>query len=139
VSGYSQRPQPDQQWQPAYGDRWQDWEEDEDERRPRSKVGLISQLHVLLLLVVLVAGGIALYGLFVEQTPLQLPLSITGLGLVALAMLLLSLSLARAAAQLGRRGSGGRALVGAFIGGLFIIGSAGAAAGAVILAMLTAL
>lgn len=141
MSGYTQRPSPGYDWQPAHGDRWEDWEEydDYDRRRSRERVGLISVWRVVLFLAVLIAGGIALYGLFVEQSPLQLPLSITGLGLLALSMLLLSLSLARAAAQLGRRGRGGRALVAGFVGGLFILGAAGAGAGAVILVMLTAL
>lgn len=138
MSGYSHPPSQAQEWQPAYGDRWEDWEDDE-ERRPRGRVGLISPLRILLFLVVLVAAGIAFYGLFMEQSAMQLPLSITGLGLLALSTLLLSLSLARAAAQLGRRGSGGRALLAALLGGLFIIGAAGAGAGAIILTLLTAL
>jgi hypothetical protein len=141
VSGHSHPPSQAQEWQPAYGDRWEDWEEQEydEDRRPRGRVGLISPLRVLLFLVVLVAAGIAFYGLFMEQSAMQLPLSITGLGLLALSTLLLSLSLARAAAQLGRRGSGGRALLAALLGGMFIIGAAGAGAGAIILTLLTAL
>ncbi|HVM29324.1 MAG TPA: hypothetical protein VM305_00945 [Candidatus Limnocylindrales bacterium] len=126
------------QWQPTHGDRWEDWEEYE-QRQPRKKIRIVSFTRVLLFLLVLIAGAVALYGLFFEQSALQLPLSMTGLGLLAVALLLLSLSLARVAMQLGRRGHGGRAFLAAFLGGLFIIGAAGAGSGAIVLGLLTAL
>lgn len=125
-------------WQPTRGDRWEDWEEYQDQR-PRTRVRILSAGRVLLFLLVLLAGGVAFYGLFLEQSALQLPLSITGLGLLAVSLLLLALSLARVAAQLGRRGHGGRALLAALFGGFFILGAAGAGSGAIILAMLVAL
>jgi hypothetical protein len=124
--------------QPAEGDRWDDWDEYQ-ERRPRKKIRIISFTRLLLFMLVLIAGSVALYGLFFEQSALQLPLSITGLALLGISMLLLSLSLARVAMQLGRRGHGGRAFLAALLGGFFIIGAAGAGSGAIVLAMLVAL
>ena len=112
-------------------DDW-DWEDD----RPR-RVGLISPARVLLALVVLISGGVALYG-FLDRTALQLTIIIVGLGLLGVSLLLLSLSLARAAAQLGRQGRGGKALFAALVGGLCILGAAGALSGAIVLGMLTA-
>jgi hypothetical protein len=125
-------------WQPARGDRWQDWEELE-ERRPRRRARILSVGRVVLFLVVLIAAGVAFYGLFLEQSALQLPLSITGLALLAVSTLVLSLSLARVAAALGRQGSGGRAFLAALVGGFFILGAAGSGSLAVVLALLTAL
>lgn len=120
---------------PHYPDEAYDYEQDwEDERSPRPR--LISPARVMLFLLVLVAAGVALYG-FLDRSTMQLPLIIVGLGLLGVALLLLSLSLARAAAQLGRHGSGGRALLAALFGGLSILGAAGALSGAIVLAMLT--
>jgi hypothetical protein len=116
----------------AYDAEYDDWDEPRM-RRPR----LVSPARVMLTLLVLVAGVVALYG-FLDRTPLQLTIIIVGLGLLGVALLLLSLSLARAAAQLGRYGSGGKALFAALIGGFAILGAAGALSGAIVLAMLTA-
>ena len=115
----------------AYDDDWE-WE---DERSRR--VGLISPARVLLTLLVLFAGGVALYG-FLDRTALQLTIIVVGLGLLGVALLILSLSLARAAAQLGRQGSGGKALFAALLGGICILGAAGALSGAIVLGMLSA-
>jgi hypothetical protein len=133
--------QPARDWQAAPGDRWEDWENDEDRghRRPRKRARILSPARVLLFLLVLLAGGAAFYGLFLEQSALQLPLSVAGLALVAVAMLLLGLSLGRAAAQLGRQGSGGRALLAALMGGTFLLGAAGAGNGATVLGVVIAL
>lgn len=116
----------------AYDDEDGDW----DEPRPR-RVRLLTPARVMLFLLVVVAGVVALYG-FLDRTALQLTIIIVGLGLLGVALLLLSLSLARAAAQLGRRGSGGKALLAALIGGFCILGAAGSLSGAIVLAMITA-
>jgi hypothetical protein len=116
----------------AYGYEQDDWDEPRV-RRPR----LISPARVMLALLVVIAAVVAVYG-FLDRTPLQLTIIIVGLGLLGVALLLLSLSLARAAAQLGRYGSGGKALFAALIGGLCILGAAGSLSGAIVLAMLTA-
>ena len=112
-----------------------DYDWDEPERMPR--VRLFSPARVMLFFLVLIAGGVALFG-FLDRSAMQLPLIIVGLGLLGAALLLLSLSLARAAAQLGRYGSGGKALLAALLGGFCILGAAGALSGAIVLGMLTA-
>jgi len=138
MSARQARRAPAHGWQPAHGDRWEDWDEYE-ERRPRKKVRIVSFTRFVLFVLVLISAGVALYGLFFEQSALQLPLSITGLAMLGISTLLLALSLARVAMQLGRRGHGGRAFFAAFFGGLFIIAAAGAGSGAIVLAMLVAL
>ena len=138
MSAPTRRPSAGYDWQPAQGDRWDDWDEYED-RRPRGRVGLVSPLRVLLFLVVLIAGGVTFYGLFMEQSAAQLPMSIAGLAMLGISSFLLAISLARAAAQIGRRGRGGKALLAALLGGFFILTAAGATAGAIVLAMLVAL
>lgn len=115
---------------------YDDWEADDWDDERRRRVGLISPARVLLFLVVLIAGGVALYG-FLDRTALQLPIIIVGLGLLGVTLLILSLSLARAAAMLARQGSGGKALLAALLGGFCILGAAGSLTGAIVLAMLT--
>jgi hypothetical protein len=127
------------EWQPAQGDAWEEWDDAERPRGRRRRIGLFSPLRLLLMVVVVIAAGVAFYGMFMQQAPTQMPMSITGLGLLAVAAFLLAMSLARAAAQMGRNGQGGKALFAALVGGVFILGAAGAAAGAIVLAMLVAL
>jgi hypothetical protein len=113
-----------------------DWNADDREVEP-PRVRLITPARLLLVLLALLAGGIALFG-FLDRTAMQLTIIIVGLGLLGVALLGLSLSLARASAQLGSQGSGGRALLAAFVGGLCILAAAGSLAGAIVLGLLTA-
>jgi hypothetical protein len=121
--------------EPYYPDEAYDDDADWDDERPR-RVRLITPWRVLLFLLAVACGLVALYG-FLDRTAMQITIIIVGLGLLGVALLLLSLSLARAAAQLGRQGSGGRAMVAALFGGLCILGAAGALSGAIVLGMLT--
>lgn len=131
------------EWGAAYRDGYEDsddyYDYDERPRRRERPVGVFSLMRVLLFFVVLIAAGVTFYGLFMAESPTQLPMSITGLALLALSTFLLSISLARAAVKLGRRGRGGKALLAALLGGLFILAASGSAAGAVILTLLVVL
>jgi hypothetical protein len=130
-----QRPGYYTQAQPAYyaAEDYPDEGYWEDE----APVRLISVPRVLLFVLALIAGGVAFFG-FLDRSALQLPIIVVGLLLLGVVLLVLSLSLARAAAALGGQGSGGRALWGAFLGGLCILGAAGALSGAVVLGMVIA-
>lgn len=94
-------------------------------------------LRAMLLLLLVVATAIAMYGLFVDTSDLRLPLIVSGLAVAGICAGLLGFSLAGSAVRLGERGRGGRALLTAFVGGLFVMGAAGALAGAIVLGILT--
>jgi len=98
--------------------------------------GLFSPVRVLLFLLIVGAGIAALYGMFLDRTPLQMPIAVSGLAVLGLAMVLLGFSAAHGAASLGRRGYGGRALLAALFGGLCVAGGLGALAAAIVLGML---
>lgn len=95
-------------------------------------------LRAMLLVLVVGALALALYGLFIDTSSLRLPMVVSGLAVVGIAAGLLGFSLAGSAIRLGERGRLGRALLVAFVGGLFVMGAAGALAGAIVLGILTA-
>ena len=101
----------------------------EDERPART----VTPARVLLFLLAVIAGAVALYGAFLDRTPLQIPLTVSGLAVLGVTLLLLALASARSAAALGRSGSGGRAFLAAFFGGLCALGASGSLAGAIVL------
>jgi hypothetical protein len=128
-------------YQPAYPGYYTQTHEspypDEGYWEDEEPVRLISLPRVLLAVLALVAGGVAFFG-FLDRSALQLPIIVVGLLLLGVVLLVLSLSLARVAARLGGQGSGGRALWGAFLGGVCILGAAGALSGAIVLGMVIA-
>ncbi len=93
--------------------------------------------RVMLLILMVGAGAVALYGLLLDTSATRLPLVVAGLAVGGIAAGLFGFSVAGSAMRLGRRGSGGRALIAAFVGGLFVIGACGALAGAMVLGILT--
>lgn len=95
-------------------------------------------LRAMLLVLVVGALAVALYGLLIDTSSLRLPMIVSGLAVVGIAAGLLGFSLAGSAIRLGERGRLGRALLVAFVGGLFVMGAAGALAGAIVLGLLTA-
>lgn len=95
-------------------------------------------VRAMLLVLVIGAMAVALYGLLVDTSGLRLPMIVSGLAVVGIASGVLGFSLAGSAIRLGERERGGRALLVAFIGGLFVMGAAGALAGAIVLGILTA-
>ena len=96
---------------------------------------VFSPARLLFVLLIAAAGAVALFGIVIEP---QLPLAVSGLGVMGVALGLLALSLAGAAAALGRRGSGGRALLAALFGGLCALSGAGALGAAIVLGLLAA-
>lgn len=96
---------------------------------------LISPFRLLLALLIAASGAVAFFGIVIQP---QLPLAVSGLGVMGVALGLLAISLAGAAAALGRRGSGGRALLAALFGGLCALSGAGALSAAIVLGLLAA-
>jgi hypothetical protein len=97
----------------------------------------VTILRAMLLVLLIGSTAIALYALFVDTSGLRLPLIVSGLAVAGISAGLLGFSLAGSAIRQGEQGRGGRALVTAFVGGLFVIGAAGALAGAIVLGILT--
>lgn len=96
---------------------------------------VISPIRLLLALFIVAAGAVAFFGIVIQP---QLPLAVSGLGVMGLALGMLAISLAAAAAALGRRGEGGRALLAALFGGLCALAGAGALGAAIVLGLLAA-
>jgi len=91
---------------------------------------------MVMLLVAMVAGAaVAAYGLFVDKGAQQIALTTAGLFLLGVALAVAGFLLGMSAVANGRDGRGGRAMVLAFLGGLFVIAAAGSLAGAVVLAV----
>jgi hypothetical protein len=93
--------------------------------------------RVMLIVLMIGAGAVALYGLLVDTSATRLPLVVSGLFVGGLAAGIFGFSLAGSAVRLGSSGRGGRALGAAFLGGLFVMGACGALAGAIVLGILT--
>jgi hypothetical protein len=99
----------------------------------------MSLLRVMLLVLMVGAAAVVLYGLLADTSaaPLRLPLVVSGLAVGGIAAGVFGFSLAASAVRLGEQGGTGRATLVAFLGGLFVLGAAGALAGAIVLGILT--
>jgi hypothetical protein len=97
----------------------------------------MTAFRLLLLILIIGAGAISLYGLLVETSSLRLPMIVSSLAVAGIAAGIFGFSLAGSAIRLGERGRGGRATLVAILGGLFVMGAAGALAGAIVLGILT--
>ena len=97
----------------------------------------MSVFRWLLLILIIGAGAIALYGLLVETSSLRLPMVVSSLAVAGIAAGILGFLLAGSAIRLGERGRGLPATGVAILGGLFVMGAAGALAVAIMLGILT--
>jgi len=97
----------------------------------------VSFFRVILLVLMVVSASVVLYGFFAADPAIRLPLVVSGLAVGGIAALVFGFSLARSAIRTGEEGRGGRATLIAFIGGLFVLGAAGALAMAIVLGILT--
>ena len=93
--------------------------------------------RVMLLVLMVGAAAVAMYGLLLDTSPTRLPLVVSGLAVLGITAGLFGFSLAGSATRFGRNGHGGRALGAAFLGGLFVMGACGSLAGAIVLGILT--
>jgi hypothetical protein len=95
-------------------------------------------VRLLLLVTMIGAGAVVVYGLVFDRSGQALPFTVAGLFVLGVTMAITAVVLAMAAIDAGRQGRGIRATVGAFVGGLFAIGASGSLAGALIFGMLAA-
>jgi hypothetical protein len=93
--------------------------------------------RVALLIALLGSAAVAAYSLLVARGSQSIAITVAALAVLGVTMVLLSLTLAAGAVRAGRRGSGGRAILGGLLGGLFAVAASGALAAAVIFALLS--
>jgi len=83
-----------------------------------------------------VALAVLVFALFADSPTIKLPLMVSGLAVLGICLGVLGFSLAGSAARIGEHGRTGRALLVAFVGGLFVLAAAGSLAVAIILGIL---
>jgi hypothetical protein len=89
-------------------------------------------VRIILLVALVGSAAVVFYGLVMDRTGQAIALTVAGLVVLGVTAAVVSIGLAIGAISTGQDGRGIRALGGAFLGGLFAIGAAGALAGAVI-------
>jgi hypothetical protein len=94
----------------------------------------------LMLLLAMVAGAaVAAYGLFLDKSGQAIAFATAGLFVLGVALAITGFLLGSGAVGRGREGRTGRALGGAFLGGLCMIAAAGSLAGAAVFAIVVLL
>jgi hypothetical protein len=91
--------------------------------------------RLLVLVVVILAAAITLYGLVVVKSA---PLYVSSLAVLGISLVVLGVMAAAASVRSARNGSGGAAFVAALVGGLCMLAAAGALSMAIILGLLIA-
>lgn len=93
-------------------------------------------VRIILLVALLGAAAVVLYGLFLDRTGQTIALTVAGLVVLGVTSAIISVGLAVAAIGAGRDGRGLKALGEAFLGGLFAFVVAGSLATAIMLGTL---
>lgn len=97
----------------------------------------MTPLRAMLAALAVIATGVVLYGLLVDNSGLKLPLVVSGLAVMAISLSILGFALAGSAVRAGENRRAGRALMLAFVGGSFVMVAAGSLAAAIVLGILT--
>lgn len=94
-------------------------------------------VRVILILALLGSAAVVFYGLVMDRTGQAIALTVAGLLVLGVTSAVISVGLAMGAIGAGQDGRGLRALAGAFMGGLFALGAAGALAAAMVFGYIT--
>lgn len=97
----------------------------------------MTPFRLLLAVLLIASSSVVIYAFLFGDPAIRLPLVVSGLAVAGICAGILGFSMAGSAIRIGEEGRGGRATLVAFIGGLFVIGAAGALAGAIVLGILT--
>lgn len=89
-------------------------------------------VRIILLTALVGSAAVVFYGLIMDRTGQAIAFTVAGLVVLGVTAAVISLGMAIGAIAAGQDGRGVRATAGAFVGGLFALGAAGALAGAVI-------
>jgi hypothetical protein len=111
---------------------YESYGETEYEDEPR-RGRVITPARVVLVLLLVAAAALGVYGGFFDRGPTQIPFVVTGSALAGFSLLMLAFIGGAAAWRAARDGAFLRALVGGVFGGLCAVGAAGALSAAVIL------
>ena len=76
------------------------------------------------------------FALFIDSSPAKLPLLVASLAVLGIVLCVLGFALAGSAARTGEEGRTGRAVLIAFVGGLFVLAAAGSLGMAIVLGIL---
>lgn len=96
-------------------------------------------VRIMVLLAIIAGAAVAAYGLFIDKSTQQVAFATAGLFVMGIGLLIAGLLLGSSALGAGREGRGGKGLLLAFVGGLFLLAAAGALAGAVVFAVVVLL
>jgi hypothetical protein len=89
-------------------------------------------VRIMVLLAMIAGAAVAAYGLFIDKSGQQVAFATAGLFVLGVGLLIGGLLLGSSALAAGREGRGGKGLLLAFVGGMFLMAAAGALAGAVV-------
>jgi len=95
----------------------------------------LTPARLLLVVVIVVSGVVAVYGLAIAKS---VPMIVSGTAVLGLSLLLLGLVAAGAVVRAGKRGDGAMAFTAAMFGGLCMFAAAGSLAVAIVLGLLAA-
>ena len=96
----------------------------------------MTAVRLLLVTAIVASAVVVFYGLILDHSPQANAFAVAGLFVLGVTLAVGAVLLAVGAVNAGRAGHAIRALLGAFVGGLFALASAGSLAGAVILGVL---
>ncbi len=96
-------------------------------------------VKAMLVLAMIGGAAVAAYGLFVDKSGQQVAFATAGLFVLGVALAVSGFLLGSSAISAGRQGRGMMGTALAFLGGLFLLGAAGALAGAVVFAVVVLL
>ncbi len=90
-------------------------------------------VRVILLVALVASAAVVVYGLLLDRTGQAIPFTVAGLLVLGVTSAVISVAVARSALGAGNDGRAIRAIVGAFVGGLFALGASASLLAAVIL------
>jgi hypothetical protein len=96
----------------------------------------MTPLRIVLTVIAIGAAVVAVFALFVDSADTKLPLLVASLCVFGISLGVLGFSLAGTSVRIGEDGRMGRALLTAFIAGVFVLVAAGSLAMAIVLGIL---
>lgn len=96
----------------------------------------MTPMRIVLWILAIASGAVATYALFLDNSSTKLPLLVASLAVCGIVIGVLGFSLAGSAVRVGEDGRTGRAVLIAFVGGLFVLAAAGSLGMAIVLGIL---
>lgn len=96
----------------------------------------MTPMRIVLSILAIASGAVVTFALLLDSSPTKLPLLVASLSVFGIVIGILGFGLAGSAARTGEEGRMGRALLIAFVGGLFVLAAAGSLGFAIVLGIL---